>query len=356
MSEKRKVFKGVLTLIKIMENKKRLLSICLVLVLGLMVSFVSAQESNFREVRVGSDTAGIINNVGVNNAYALCNEGEKVIAGSGTCNTPWEYPKSDFAYLISSSPLTSRNQNNQMVEGWASTCVGKPTEELLKSSQNIVTAICVSEEFYNENFREVRVGSDTAGIINNVGVNNAYALCNEGEKVIAGSGTCNTPWEYPKSDFAYLISSSPLTSRNQNNQMVEGWASTCVGKPTEELLKSSQNIVTAICVKEVVEITPNETTGPIDVTETTPETNVTETTPEKNYVCNGCSLNKKCYPFGYRIEEEYCTDEGNFSNQKEAGLSCDNSFECSTNLCVDNECISSGFWQAIMNFFKKIFG
>ena len=119
---------------------------------------------------------------------------------------------------------------------------------------------------------------------------------------------------------------------------------------------TSQCLSTSI---KTIIISPNETTGPIDipesnVTETTPESNVTETTPE--VVCNGCALDKKCYPFGYRIESEYCADNGNFSTQKEAGLSCDNSFECSTNLCVDNECISSGFWQAIMNFFKKIFG
>ncbi|MBT4377116.1 hypothetical protein HOD29_07125 [archaeon] len=146
---------------------------------------------------------------------------------------------------------------------------------------------------------------------------------------------------------------------------------------------TSQCLSTSI---KTIIISPNETTGPIDipesnvtettpesnvtettpesnVTETTPESNVTETTPESNVtettpevVCNGCALDKKCYPFGYRIESEYCADNGNFSTQKEAGLSCDNSFECSTNLCVDNECISSGFWQAIMNFFKKIFG
>ena len=119
--------------------------------------------------------------------------------------------------------------------------------------------------------------------------------------------------------------------------------------------------------KEIVEITPNETTGPIELpeagNETTPEAgNETtpeagnETTPEKNYVCNGCVLDKKCYPFGYRIEGEYCTDEGNFSNQKESDASCNNSFECSTNLCIDNECVSSGFWQAIMRFFKNLFG
>ena len=97
-------------------------------------------------------------------------------------------------------------------------------------------------------------------------------------------------------------------------------------------------------------IEPSEETGPIEIIEaegaTKSETIKTD--------CNGCMLGNSCYPIGYRMEDTYCDNE-DFSSQKEAETSCSNNFECSTNLCIDNECISSGFWRAIVSFFKNLF-
>jgi len=100
-------------------------------------------------------------------------------------------------------------------------------------------------------------------------------------------------------------------------------------------------------------IEPTEETGPIDIVEETE--GVKEEIKVVREDCNGCILDKKCYPIGYRMENTFC-DNQQFSNQKEADSSCNNNFECSTNLCIDNECVSSGFWQKIMRFFKNLFG
>ncbi len=74
------------------------------------------------------------------------------------------------------------------------------------------------------------------------------------------------------------------------------------------------------------------------------------------YVCEGCEKDEKCYPFNYRKGGEYCNIEQDFISQLEADSTCENNFECSSNLCIDDQCISSGFWQKIMNWFKNLFG
>ncbi len=71
---------------------------------------------------------------------------------------------------------------------------------------------------------------------------------------------------------------------------------------------------------------------------------------------DSCPLDGKCYPFGYRKEGKYCSDEGMFKEQLKEDAACENNFECLTNVCVDGKCISSNLIQKIMSFFKKLFG
>jgi hypothetical protein len=71
---------------------------------------------------------------------------------------------------------------------------------------------------------------------------------------------------------------------------------------------------------------------------------------------NSCSSDGKCYPFGYRKSGEYCSDEGIFVNQFREEVSCENNFQCGSNLCVDSQCISPGFLQRILGFFRGVFG
>ncbi len=77
---------------------------------------------------------------------------------------------------------------------------------------------------------------------------------------------------------------------------------------------------------------------------------------ETPLICDGCILGNKCVFIGYRTEDKYCDITSEFKDQKKADASCNNNFECSTNLCIDNECVSQGLWRRILGFFKRLFG
>jgi hypothetical protein len=74
-------------------------------------------------------------------------------------------------------------------------------------------------------------------------------------------------------------------------------------------------------------------------------------------ICNdSCLLDEKCYPFGYRILDKFCSNTGSFVKQLKGENSCENNFECSSNVCVSGSCVNKGFLQKVMNLFKKLFG
>jgi|ETNmetMinimDraft_2_1059921.scaffolds.fasta_scaffold12338_1 hypothetical protein len=101
----------------------------------------------------------------------------------------------------------------------------------------------------------------------------------------------------------------------------------------------------------VSEIEPNDNTGPIDIPE-----EIENNEEVSSRICMGCLKDKKCYPLGYRKSGEYCSENNEFIEQSKADLSCDNNFECSSNLCIDGECLSSSLWQKFISWLKKIFG
>jgi len=70
----------------------------------------------------------------------------------------------------------------------------------------------------------------------------------------------------------------------------------------------------------------------------------------------GCAYEGKCFPVSLRNNGMYCSADLVMSSQKGSDEKCDNNFECSTNVCIDGKCVSSGFIQKIMNWFKGLFG
>lgn len=74
------------------------------------------------------------------------------------------------------------------------------------------------------------------------------------------------------------------------------------------------------------------------------------------YRCDGCEAGGKCYDIGYRKNGKYCADSGDVVAQLDGESFCDNNFECKSNLCIDGECVSQGFFRKIMNWFKNFFG
>ncbi len=75
-----------------------------------------------------------------------------------------------------------------------------------------------------------------------------------------------------------------------------------------------------------------------------------------HYICDGCPVENNCYPIGYRMSGEYCGPGKIFISQLNADTSCDNNFECGSNICASGNCISGDLLQRILNWFKKIFG
>lgn len=71
---------------------------------------------------------------------------------------------------------------------------------------------------------------------------------------------------------------------------------------------------------------------------------------------SGCDLNGNCVPIGTRTENKYCDVDNSFKNQKIGEGSCDNNYECSSNICVNNQCIEANFIQKIIEWFKRLFG
>lgn len=70
----------------------------------------------------------------------------------------------------------------------------------------------------------------------------------------------------------------------------------------------------------------------------------------------GCNYNGNCIPIGVRAENNYCDIDRTIKSQLGAGEECNNNYECSTNICVNNQCISPSFIQKIIDWFKKLFG
>lgn len=70
---------------------------------------------------------------------------------------------------------------------------------------------------------------------------------------------------------------------------------------------------------------------------------------------DGCLDGTRCRSVGYRKSALFCSDNG-FSPQLQEGSLCVNNFECSSNLCVSNQCISSSLLQRIIGWFRSIFG
>ncbi len=72
--------------------------------------------------------------------------------------------------------------------------------------------------------------------------------------------------------------------------------------------------------------------------------------------CQGCFLEDSCIPYTIRSKEKYCSLDGNMIDQKSSKESCENNFECKSNVCVNSECISEGLLKKILNWFRKLFG
>ncbi|MCX6746874.1 MAG: hypothetical protein NTU63_01935 [Candidatus Pacearchaeota archaeon] len=76
--------------------------------------------------------------------------------------------------------------------------------------------------------------------------------------------------------------------------------------------------------------------------------------PPQN-LCSGCHVNDSCLSLGFRKEGKYCSENKLMIIQKQSEESCDNSFECESNVCASEKCVSADLITRILNWFKHLF-
>ena len=72
--------------------------------------------------------------------------------------------------------------------------------------------------------------------------------------------------------------------------------------------------------------------------------------------CAGCLIaSGNCVALGYRSGEQYCSQDKTMVSQKTVDVVCQDNYECSSNLCVDNKCISSSLWSKFLAWLSHLF-
>lgn len=69
--------------------------------------------------------------------------------------------------------------------------------------------------------------------------------------------------------------------------------------------------------------------------------------------CSGCLNEGICIPYGVRRSGEYCDLTSELEKQKTSNKQCDNNFECTTNLCINDKCVSRGIWEKFVEWFSR---
>ena len=70
----------------------------------------------------------------------------------------------------------------------------------------------------------------------------------------------------------------------------------------------------------------------------------------------GCNHNNSCVPVGVRGGELYCDTDRTMKSQLDANEQCENNYQCKSNFCVSNTCLSPNFMQKLINWFRNMFG
>jgi hypothetical protein len=64
----------------------------------------------------------------------------------------------------------------------------------------------------------------------------------------------------------------------------------------------------------------------------------------------------ECETIGLRQEGKYCSTDKTLEEQKEIESSCENNFECSSNLCISDKCVSRSLWAKFIRWLSRLFG
>ncbi|MDP4012109.1 MAG: hypothetical protein Q8R00_00685 [Candidatus Nanoarchaeia archaeon] len=87
-------------------------------------------------------------------------------------------------------------------------------------------------------------------------------------------------------------------------------------------------------------------------------------TPQPFACAEGCEVDQKCIPVGSRLianeKSSYCDLDNQIKTQKLKEATCQNSYECESNLCSGSQCLAIGeklgLLDRIASFLKRLFG
>gem|GEM_PF-3066061 len=68
-----------------------------------------------------------------------------------------------------------------------------------------------------------------------------------------------------------------------------------------------------------------------------------------------CPSGDECNFIGLRTNGDYCSINKTILFQKQANSFCENNFECQSNVCISDKCISSNLLNNIFNWFRDLF-
>ncbi|MEK6891907.1 MAG: hypothetical protein AABX25_01855 [Nanoarchaeota archaeon] len=242
-----------------------------------------------------------------------------------------------YAYCIA---MTAAPENVTTKLKWKSSCEGS-AETVIDVMQDYIEFKCAPST------------NVTPEDISGKGFLHAYWECYDGteQKSAEGAGVCKTSeeWKMEAKEFCRYKchkTSNFLCGINQFSVSGE-----CYPEPKEEPVPAP---IEEEFEKEQIE-KGKEKEEQIKK-EITKEPEKPEEKEEFLFCKDSCPFEGKCYPFGHRQGEKYCSDEGVFVFQLEEDSICDNNFECSTNVCVDGKCVSSNVIQKIIDWLKRLFG
>lgn len=109
--------------------------------------------------------------------------------------------------------------------------------------------------------------------------------------------------------------------------------------------------------KETEEKPPVYTPEPTTEAPTSAAPESPETKGETMQCDNGCAYrDRSCISYGTRKGGSYCETDKTLKVQKSGDESCDNNYECRSNVCVSDKCVGLSLIQTIMWFLKALLG
>lgn len=77
--------------------------------------------------------------------------------------------------------------------------------------------------------------------------------------------------------------------------------------------------------------------------------------PQKLVECSGCQVDDVCLPISIRKDGQYCSIDKEMKDQQIENTACENNFECTTNVCVNDSCVSGTFIQRFIAWLSALF-